>query len=313
MKTNAIITTIGTTLAKTKFQLKKHSPEILTTIGVVGIVSSTILACKATTKISTIIDKTKEDISTIHSTVEDTSIKEYTNEDAKKDLTIVYAQTGVKMIKLYAPAVMLSVFSISMLLTSHNMLRKRNVALAAAYTAVDTSFKDYRKRVISKFGDEIDKELKYGLITKKIEEISVDENGKEHKTTKEIKVVNPNMHSEYARFFDEASAYWEKNSDYNHMFVNQQQQYANDKLIAQGYLFLNDVYEMIGLPKSKAGQSVGWIYGKNNPVGDNYVDFGIYEIDDERKRAFVNGYERNILLDFNVDGPILDSFEGRAE
>ena len=71
-------------------------------------------------------------------------------------------------------------------------------------------------------------------------------------------------------------------------------------------MFLNDVYEMLGIPKTKAGYVVGWIYDKNHPVGDNEVDFGIFDMEREKNRDFVNGYERTILLDFNVDGNILD-------
>ena len=91
----------------------------------------------------------------------------------------------------------------------------------------------------------------------------------------------------------------------NLSFLKCQQKYANDLLVAHGYLFLNQVYEMLGIPKTKAGQVVGWIYDKKNPQHDNYVDFGIYDLHNERKRDFVNGYERSILLDFNVDGDIL--------
>ena len=61
---------------------------------------------------------------------------------------------------------------------------------------------------------------------------------------------------------------------------------------------------MLGIPKTKAGQVVGWVYDPEHPVGDNYVDFGLFDLDRERVRRFVNGDERNILLDFNVDGNI---------
>ena len=118
--------------------------------------------------------------------------------------------------------------------------------------------------------------------------------------------MNPTLYSDYARFFDAASPNWQNDPEYNLMFLRAQQQYANDLLRAKGRLFLNDVYEMLGLEKSKAGQIVGWVYDRENPNGDNFVDFGIYDMSKERVRAFVNGYETNILLDFNVDGNIWD-------
>ena len=90
------------------------------------------------------------------------------------------------------------------------------------------------------------------------------------------------------------------------MFLLRQQNYANDLLKSKGHLFLNEVYDMIGIPRTKAGQVVGWIYDEKNPVGDNFVDFGIIDIHKERNRAFMNGYEKNVLLDFNVDGNILN-------
>lgn len=107
----------------------------------------------------------------------------------------------------------------------------------------------------------------------------------------------------YAKFFDETCAAWCNDSEYNLMFLKMQQQYATEKLRARGYLFLNEVYEMLGMPRTKAGQVIGWIYDENNPTGDNYVDFDIYA---DHNANFVNGYERKVLLDFNVDGNILD-------
>ena len=231
---------------------------------------------------------------------------EYTKDDGKKDLAIVYVQTTVKFVKLYAPAVILGSLSIACLLTSHNILRKRNVALAAAYATIDRGFKEYRNRVIERFGEDVDHELKYNVTSKKFEEVVVDEKGKEKKVTKTVNIADPNLHSDYARFFDEGSAYWEKDAEYNLTFLRAQQQYANDKLRANGHLFLNEVYDMLDIKKTKAGQIVGWIYDDKNPIGDNYVDFGMYVTDREKTRDFVNGYERVILLDFNVDGDILD-------
>lgn len=299
--------TVGKTFHKIGFGLRKHSPEILIVVGVAGTVISAVMACKATTKIGDILDKSKEDIDTIHNCANDTTLTEqYTQEDSKKDLAIVYIQTGVKIAKLYAPAVILGALSITSILASNNILRKRNVALAAAYSAVDKGFKEYRSRVVERFGEEVDKELKYNIKAKKMEETVIDENGKEITVEKEVKIGGPNTASPYARFFDESCSAWEKNSEYNLMFLRAQEQYANDKLIANGYLFLNEVYDMLGIPRTKAGQIVGWVYDKENPLGDNYVDFGIYDINKEKSRDFVNGYERCILLDFNVDGDILD-------
>lgn len=309
MKQLAIINTMSSLAHKTGFKLKKYSPEILVVSGVVGVVTSAVMACKATTKLNDILEESKESIDKIHKAAngELTLKEEYTQEDAKKDLTITYVQTGLKIAKLYAPAVILGGLSITGILASNNILRKRNVALAAAYATVDKSFKEYRGRVVERFGKEVDHQLKNNIKAQKIEETVTDpETGKEKKVKTMTDITDYDGYSDYARFFDDGCKGWVKDAEMNLMFLRSQQQYANDLLRARGHLFLNEVYDMLGIPRSKAGQVVGWIYDKNNAVGDNYVDFGIYNLSRPKNRDFVNGYERTILLDFNVDGNILD-------
>lgn len=111
-------------------------------------------------------------------------------------------------------------------------------------------------------------------------------------------------YSPYARFFDEECVMWSKDPELNKYYLLNQQNYANEKLRHQKYLFLNDVYDMLGMPRTKAGQVVGWVYKEDNPIGDNYIDFDIYN---SHNRDFINGVAGSaILLDFNVDGCILD-------
>lgn len=110
--------------------------------------------------------------------------------------------------------------------------------------------------------------------------------------------------SPYARHFDETCMAWTKDPESNKFYLLRQQEYANEKLRQRGYLFLNEVYDILGIPRTKAGQCVGWMYDTENPIGDNYVDFGIF--DQVHNRSFVNGYENSVLLNFNVDGNILD-------
>ena len=295
------------TYNKVNIKVKKHSPEILAGVGVVGIVASGIMACKATLKLSDILDETEETLNKIKEVSEDEKYDEkYSEEDAKKDTAIVYVQTGVKIVKLYLPALTLGACSIGCMLTSNNILRKRNAALGAAYMTVDKSFKEYRKRVVERFGEEVEHELRYDIKAKTFEKTEVDKKGKEKTVTEEVKISELDTVSDYARLFDECCAAWEKDPEYNLMFLKSQQAYANDKLKANGYLFLNEVYDMLGIPRSRAGQVVGWIYDPECPVGDNYVDFGLYDCSREKVREFINGYERSILLDFNVDGVIWD-------
>lgn len=308
MKVKEIINSVSYNAHRIGFKIKKASPEIMVVAGVVGVVTSTVMACKATTKVNDILEETRKQVDDVHNVLDSdvVSADEYTNDDAKKDLAIIYTQTGVKLIKLYAPSVLVGALSITGILASHKILKKRNVALTAAYATIDRSFKEYRGRVVERFGKELDRELRYNIKAQEIEEKTVDKDGNETIEKKTVSVVDPNMYSDYARIFDNGSMGWTKDPEYNLMFLKLQQNQANDRLRAQGYLFLNDVYDMLGIPRTKAGQIVGWIYDKENPVGDNFVDFGIYDIYNEKACDFVNGRERSIVLDFNVDGNILD-------
>lgn len=293
-------------LYSTQYQVKKHSPEILMVAGIAGTIVGTVLACKATTKVSEIIEEKNKNVEDVHTCLEDNT-KEYTEEDSKKDLTIIYAQTGVKLFKLYAPAIGVMTLSFASIIAGHKVLKKRNIAIAAAYAAIDKGFKQYRKNVIKEFGEGVDQQMRFGLKAKEIKK-----KDKDGKTVKETEYyidpdANPlNNISEYARFFDAASENFAKDPEYNMMFLRRQQDYANEMLKSRGHLFLNEVYDLLDIPRSKAGQVVGWVYDKNgNTKGDNYVDFGLYR-NDQATRRFVNGLEYNILLDFNVDGVIYD-------
>lgn len=292
---------------KVSFKFKKHSPEILVVAGVAGLVTSGVMACKATTKLSTLTEKHKENVEAIHHAIENPDKFEegYTEKDGQRDLVIVYRDTAWELIKLYGPSVLLATVSTSAIFGGHNILRKRNIALGAAYAAVDKSFREYRGRVVERFGEALDKELRYNIKAKEVDEIVVNEDGTETVVTKTVQATDPNSIGDFARFFDDGCAGWDKNPEFSLTFLKNQQSYANDKLKQQGYLFINDVYEMLGIPKCAGGQVVGWIYDEKNPIGDNYVDFGIYDLYNEKKRDFVNGYERVILLDFNHDGNIL--------
>lgn len=303
------MTRVSGTFNQMTFQLKKHSPEILLVAGVIGTVTSAVMACKATTKVSIILEETKESVEQIHAVAEDeTKADVYSAEDAKKDLAIVYVQTGLKFAKLYAPSVILGALSIMGILTSNNILRKRNLALATAYATVDKGFKEYRSKVVERYGNQVDKELRYGVKAKEIEKTVEDENGKKKTIKETINVTDGSLPNEYARYFEQytkddsgnivRNPNWEENSDYNLLFLSGVQNYANDKLTINKILFLNEVYEMLGLPKTKAGQMVGWIYDPTNPETDSYVDFGI---DEDNIIYNENG---DILLDFNPDGNI---------
>lgn len=311
MKKTELMNNMGRTFHKVGFQLQKKSPEILVGLGIVGVVTSAVMACKATLKVNEIVEKTQDDLDRIHKS-EETGMtpagESYSKDDCKKALTLTYVQTGVAFAKLYGPAVMLGAVSVTSILASHRILKKRNVALAAAYTAIDHSFKDYRKRVLDRFGEQVEKELRYNIKAQEIEETVVDAKGKEKMVKKTADVVDegwdPSKYSPYAKIFDELHPDWMKDAERNMFYLKARQSQANDMLKARGHLFLNEVYDLLGFERTKAGAVVGWVYDPDEPIGDNFVDFGIFEIQRPKARDFVNGYEPAIVLDFNVVGDI---------
>lgn len=292
--------------------LKKYSPEILTAAGVIGTVGSTVLACKATLKVEDILDEAKKKSNLINA-VHDGEIEvdaEYTDKDYSKDLLVNRTQTAVKLVKLYGPAITLGALSITAILGGQHILRKRNVVIMAAYKLCEESFNNYRSRVKDELGEEKDRQFYYGITEETVKEKVKSKDGKTKTVTKKVEKTPDHLCSQYARFFDEANPNWDKSPEQNMYFLKMVQNQMNDKLQARGHVFLNEVYDALGFDRSEAGQFVGWIRNRDNTAmeaSDGYIDFGIFDGKNYAKRAFVNGDERSILLDFNVDdGMIYD-------
>lgn len=298
MKLEIIKNAVTSKVARQILLSKKNSPTIMFAGGVVGVVTTTVLACKATLKLEDILDESSD----LHEKAMGLNHPDYSDADRQKDHRIIKVQTAVKVVKLYSPAIAVGALSIAALTGSHIVLNKRNAAVMAAYSALDKGFNEYRARVRDELGNDKDREFRYGSETRT--ELVADENGEAQTIT--YKAVPPGIPSIYAKFFDEFSSSWSREPEYNHIFLNCQQNYANDLLHARGHVFLNEVYDRLGLPRTKAGAVVGWVVSKD---GDNFIDFGVFDQDSERVRAFVNGQEKSILLDFNVDGVIYDLLE----
>lgn len=281
--------------------ISKHSPEILLGVGLLGFVGSLVAASKASIKAEEIKKKHDNDMKTLDSVLEHYEGEKYSKEDYEKDKKVVNARMVKDMIKAYLPTVGLVLVSVGSILCSYGIIKKRHLALLAAYSGLQESFRDYRKRVIEDYGEGTDQMYRLGIREETKAETITGKNGKEKvKETKSL-VLDPNHHSQYARYFDSSSTQWNRNAEYNLMFLKAQQNYANDLLKSRGHIFLNEVYDMLGIPRSQAGQIVGWVKGE----GDDFVDFGIFN-DDGDARDFVNGYKDSILLDFNVDGIVYD-------
>jgi len=297
-------------VAEQALNAQKHSPEILFGAGVVSMVGSTVLACRATLKLDEVLDSVEADKAKAEQAkekVESGNVPEgttYTDAEMARDLKIIKARGFNKIIRLYAPAVILGGVGLVLLTKSHMILKDRNVALTAAYVAVDTAFKQYRGRVVETYGEDVDREMRYGS---EVVDIVDEETGKVVTTV----VAGDDVPSQYARWFDmESSSSWNNSDIANKIFLRTQQNWANDQLRIRGHIFLNEVYSMIGLPHTSAGAVVGWLWNRNNENGDNYVDFGCWD-QDQNLLPFFNGRDGAILLDFNVDGVIWDLIDRR--
>ena len=306
MKKTELATKASQILMKSKLGLKKHSPEILMVTGIgVGIVAA-VVACKQTIKANDIVAEARKSLQNIEDVKELAANNEvkYTKEDEQQDRKTIGMQVAVGMVKTYALPVGLGVLSITCILASNHILRKRNAALAAAFSALSTDFMNYRKRVIDKYGKEADFMLKNGLEKELVAHQIVDpETGEVKETKEEFLTYDGTKLSQYARIFDEVgSTQWTPSADHNRAFLLMEQNYFNERIRTRGYIFLNEVYERLGFRPTKAGSIVGWVYQNADYEG---IDFGILTAHTQKAAEFLEGTEPSIILDFNVQGDIL--------
>jgi Family of unknown function (DUF6353) len=285
--------------------LQRTSPTILFGVGVVGVGVSTVLACRATLKVDGVLSEAKNKMELCDMVLTDPE-KEYDQADHDQDVMLIKYKTAVQVVKLYAPAVIVGGLAILSLTQSHRTLVTRNNGLVAAYVALERGFAEYRARVIDKYGENVDRDMRYG--TEKVKVLD-EKTGKEKTVTR----VGPGIPSIYARFYDPAnSRSWSKDPETNLLFLHCQQQHANDLLHSRGHVFLNEVYDSLGMERSRAGAVVGWILSQDGST-DNFVNFGVFDGSVENARDFVNGREGAVLLDFNVDGLIYHLIERDME
>lgn len=302
MKLQPIIDKAKGLVGKVTFSCKKYSPEIFLVSGLVSITAGVVLAAVASTKVGDVVDEHNEamqDLDRSNMSEEDKKDQQLDIEagivaDPDETKADIWRHTVGRIAAMYAPALGTYLLGVFCILSSYKIMKARHAALVAAYTALDTAFREYRERVKNKFGEDVDQAIMSGDISKE-----VDENGNVIKRPDEP--LSP-----YGRFFDESCIGWERDASYNLSFLLMVQAQMNKMLQQNGYLFLNTVYEALGIPKTKAGHVVGWIYRPwdTEVQRDNYISFGIGDGTDQRSRDFINGWNKSIYLDFNVDGII---------
>jgi uncharacterized protein DUF6353 len=287
---DSVRTAVTSTAGRQILQAQKHSPQILFATGVVGLTATVVMACRATLKSTDIIEEHSQMMKRIE-TLEDAK---YSEEDRNHDKTLLVIKTSVKIGRAFLPVAALGVLTVASFTSSHVILTRRNSALMAAYATLDKGFREYRARVRDELGDEKDREFQYGIRKGRVQQM--DEKG----DITHVKAEHYAVPSIYARFFDETCKAWVRNVHYNKAFLLAQQNFANDLLHSRGHVFLNEVYDILGFEHTQAGAVVGWVLGN----GDDFISFGCFDGDRERSRAFVNGLEPSVMLDFNVDGVV---------
>ena len=278
---------------RTSLKIKKNSPQILFTAGIIGTVATTVLASRATLKSVPVVEQLQADRNALDDAKRAQVVSD---EDYSKEIARQYTVASVQLTRLYAPAVIIGVGSIVCLTKSHRQLMTRNTALNAAYTGLFNTFNKYRERVREELGSDIDQQFLHGTVQQEIEVT-----GKDGKTkTKTITTLDPESAAAYSFYYDDNCASWTKHQGYNQNTLDGQQTWANIQLQRQGHLFLNEVYDLLGIPHTKEGAVLGWVF-QDLGDNDNFVSFG-HEADGE----FVAGYKKDVMLNFNIHGPILE-------
>ena len=291
MNFKALATTATSVVGRQALKFQKHSPTIMFAGGIVGVVATVVLSSKATLQLEAIAEDAKNKLDAANS-LHDSKHPDYSEQDFQNDRVIVFAQAGVKVVKIYAPALVVGILSVAALTGAHVTLNRRNVAVTAAYAALDKGFREYQERVIDVVGPEKELEYRYGVASEEVE--TIDAKGKKRTTV----VKSAAGGSPYARFFDARNQNWSPTAEYNLFFLKGHQNTLNDRLRVRGWITLNDAYDALGMDRTKAGLVMGWVLdGK----GDNFVDFGIWDDQNmERVHNFMTGAEGQLLIDFNV-------------
>ena len=147
-------------LSQSQVFLKRNAPTILTCLGGIGVVATSVLAVKATPKAMKKIEETKE----------------AKGEDLTK-IEIVKAAAPA-----YIPAILLGASTIACIFGANTVNKRRQASLMSAYALLDTSFKEYKNTVTELYGEEADDKIKAGLAQDKYDEEEDDilvEDGKE--------------------------------------------------------------------------------------------------------------------------------------
>lgn len=314
MNLPVIFTKLGT-LARTAagnsgLFLKAHTPEILVGSGVVGFVVTVVQACKATTKAHDILETKEDALADNDAALKDEIISQKVYDENAR---IINRNARWMLIKAYTPMATGMAVSVILVLGGYRMINGRLVKTAAAYKILEDGFGRYRENVRDEFGEETDWRMLNSIRPERLEAANAErEANREIEADKKRKRKNyekrRTAHQEvYSKFFDQYSDRWRRSWTPEQVweYLRQKQREANDMLNIRKHIFLNEVYDLLGLDRTEEGAVVGWILTKSNP--NSKVDFGLEDMPEEERRKFLSA-ERNedikIWLHFNPDGLI---------
>lgn len=304
-------------LARPTLKMKKYSPEILVGVGLVGVVAAAVMAVKKTAgdEFESVICDHRSTLAKIEEArmiadknptkiVDGEEVETYSLASQRNDTIQNYRRTTIGMVKIYWPSVTLMTMSIVAILSGFRIIRKRNMALVAAYNIVDQAFKGYRERVRNELGEEMDTHFMHDTEMKVGTKTIKNEDGTTTKIKETEQILKGNVVSMYGRLYDENSSQFEKDPRFNWLYLKKKRDYFNDLLHSRGHVFLNEVYEELGFDHTSYGAVVGWVAKKNGGEGDNYISFGPWC--EKLSDVEAAGYNESIPLDFNVDGVVYD-------
>lgn len=286
---------------KVFFQLRKYSPEIAIVVGTAGVAISSIGLYKAVQDSKDILAKGKDELKRLEESGAD-------EKDIRAAKRATYTAVATKVVPPAAGAVASGVC----IFEGHHVVRKENQRLSEVITQTSLAYNALKKSIKDNLGEEEAEKLIYGIRKPTDEEVKeieekMSESGKEVKEEErrsyrisDGEEITP---SPYARFFDESCNGYTDDPEHNKNTLILLQGRLNERLKRVGYVYLNEVYALLGVEQTEAGHDMGWRYAPHDPnhEGANVIDFNMWDIRSRASRRFINGYEPVILLDFNVD------------
>lgn len=276
-------------------------------VGIVSVVGGTILIGVASSKAEATVKAREDELNDIQKQADEAGVT--------VDSRLV-RNTKVRMfldiVRLFGPGVALEVFGLGCMAKAYISVKNENKELIEVATLLGNALAASRKRNKELLGEKKELMSRYPIEKKDVEILDEGEDGKvKSEKVKNSMTVNPSefTKTDWSRIFDETCPGWTKDAWLNKTTILKAQEEANHMLQERGYLFLNEVYdfECFKFDRTKFGNQMGWVYDPDEAGNFPVVDFGIFDVANPQKNKFVNGYEKSVLLDFNIDpAPIVD-------